>query len=793
MPDIRSKLYHSQSTIIGPQAVLRGHFTNDRVTISKFTGSIKILLLFCLMIKNPLIIPIFLFFNCVLVTLGYSQGGTSDTTSKTVDLDEVVVSVNKGVEIKRTVAQQVKIINSAEISFLQSQTTADILSNSGSAFVQKSQQGGGSPILRGFEASRILLVIDGVRMNNLIYRAGHLQNIITVDNSNLEKAEVLYGPSSTMYGSDALGGVIHLYTKNPVHSFNREKKHVEVNAFTRYGSTNDELCGYADFNIGGKDFASLSTFSISRFEDLRSGESKNPFYDSTYGERPMYVERINNVDSLIVNDDPYLQKFSGYTQYNFSEKISYKKNDHLQHRLNLQYSTSTDVPRYDRLTDPSGSGLRYAEWYYGPQMRLLAAYDLNIKSDSGFFQSCHIGVNYQKVRESRHDRRYKNDNINHRTEDVSVAGVNLDLRRVLRKQIIRVGFEAQYNSLKSTANKENIVTGEISDQSTRYPDGTNTMSNFAVYWSHTYKINQRFSLVDGIRLGYSTLYSTFVDKSFYDFPYSEVKQNNMVYSGNAGLILCPNEKIKYSLLVSTGFRVPNIDDLSKVFESAPGSVIVPNSDLKPEKTINVELGFASVIREKYYWENALYYTRYFDAIVTSPYTFEGSDSIMYEGTNSAVFANQNEGKAYLLGFSSSLNCHHSAKFNSSVSANYTYGRIETDSVDAPLDHIPPFLLHFQTQYTSNKLNVQFFVNYNSWKRIEDYYLNGEDNEQYATPDGMPAWITLNLHGAFKISKLLSINGGIDNILDTQYRAFASGINGAGRHLFVGVKFGYRNS
>ena len=86
--------------------------------------------------------------------------------------------------------------------------------------IQKSQLGGGSPIIRGFEANRVLLVVDGVRMNNAIYRSGHLQNALTVDANALEIVEVVFGPSSTIYGSDALGGVVHFYTKKPEFSKN---------------------------------------------------------------------------------------------------------------------------------------------------------------------------------------------------------------------------------------------------------------------------------------------------------------------------------------------------------------------------------------------------------------------------------------------------------------------------------------------------------------------------------------------------------------------------------------------
>ncbi|MBP6811064.1 MAG: TonB-dependent receptor plug domain-containing protein, partial [Saprospiraceae bacterium] len=133
-----------------------------------------------------------------------AQNAPVDTTLEAVPLNEAVISVTRGSLAKSAVAQQVKTLRRTEIEFANAQSTADLLLGTGQVFVQKSQQGGGSPVLRGFEASRVLLVVDGVRMNNAIYRAGHLQNAITMDNAVLERVEVSFGPASTVYGSDAL-------------------------------------------------------------------------------------------------------------------------------------------------------------------------------------------------------------------------------------------------------------------------------------------------------------------------------------------------------------------------------------------------------------------------------------------------------------------------------------------------------------------------------------------------------------------------------------------------------------
>jgi hemoglobin/transferrin/lactoferrin receptor protein len=703
-------------------------------------------------------------------------------------LKEVVISVNKTEEQKSNVAQQVDVITSAEKELLQNQNAADLVANSPGVFVQKSQQGGGSPVIRGFEANRVLLVIDGVRMNNLIYRGGHLQNIITVDESMIDRTEILFGPSSTIYGSDALGGVIHFYTRKPGFSTD-STLNFNVNASSRIASANNEFTAHVDVNAGGKRFASLTSFNRSRFGDLRGGANQNPFYLSSYGERPYYVDRINGTDSLIKNEDRFLQVQSGYTQYDLMQKFSFRPTASVTHDVNLQYSTSTDIPRYDRLTDPSGTGLRFSEWYYGPQKRLLGAYDLSYLPSGSFFNRLHAGVNFQQIEESRHTRRFGNDNLQHRIEKVNVIGFSFDAERRTSNHDLRFGIDGQSNALESTAANENIGTSENTALDTRYPDGTNSLFTTGLYFSHGWNINSQTRFTDGFRIGYSKLKSTFEDTTFFKFPFRSAEQSAVLYSGSIGLIHRTEDDVTLSALVSSGFRVPNIDDLAKVFESGSGNLIVPNPDLKPEKTITYEIGVRS-IRQSTGMELNMYYTDYFDAIVTNKFKLNGQDSVLYNGQLSQVVANQNQRRAYIYGFSTRFLFNQDRKVKGELSASYTYGRIKTDSIDYPLDHIPPFAARLQFMYAEKKFSSLFYIQFNGWKRLKDYNLGGEDNQQYATSSGMPAWFTLNLKNSYRINRSFILNAGIENILDVQYRTFASGVNSAGRNFYLSVGFNY---
>lgn len=728
-----------------------------------------------------------LLFIPMLATVSAVAQTPADTALKVVPLRETVISANRSSQARSAVAQQVAILRRAEMEQLNSQTTADLIQNSGAAFVQKSQQGGGSPVLRGFEASRVLLVVDGVRMNNAIYRSGHLQNAITLDNAALERAEVIFGPASTVYGSDALGGAICFYTKNPVFATGDEKLKNTGSAFFRYGTVNGEKTAHADISLAGQKLGSFTSFTFSDFGDLHMGEREGsaPFF----GRRDFYVERINGRDSLLRNADPFLQKFSGYRQYDFLEKIVLRPNENSAHTLNFQYSTSSDIPRYDRLTDTGsgGQGLRFAEWYYGPQKRLLAAYKLGLNSLGWFGGGVRATVSYQNIEESRQDRRFGNPLLNSRTEMVGVWGFESEAQKNWGRQSLRVGVDGQFNDVQSSAFQESIETGVRNLFSTRYPDGGSTMWTVAGYATHSWQPSgsDAWTFSEGFRVGYTSLKASFLSKDFFPFPYDEATQNSPVVSGSLGAVWNGAKGWRIALNAATGFRVPNVDDLGKVFDSQPGSLVVPNPDVKPEKTLNLDLNVARTIAGRLRWENVLWATAFRDAIVTDVFQFNGQDSVLFDGELSRVLANQNKRRSNLWGFSTNLEADVLAVLAVYGSVNYTRGRIQQDEGDdLPLDHIPPVYGRAGMRWHTARATAEVFSLFNGKKRIEDYFPNGEDNEQYAPADGMPGWFTLNLRGSHRFGKNLTLQAGIDNLFDTQYRVFASGINAPGRNLFA---------
>jgi hemoglobin/transferrin/lactoferrin receptor protein len=354
-----------------------------------------------------------------------------------------------------------------------------------------------------------------------------------------------------------------------------------------------------------------------------------------------------------------------------------------------------------------------------------------------------------------------------------------------------MGLDAQLNDVISIADRTNLLTGIKTSLDTRYPNGENQMNYFGLYLQHLKKIKAgTWVLNDGIRLQATWLHSTIRDNSFFNLPVTDFKQSPVAVTANLGIVHMPKPGIRYHANLSSGFRAPNIDDVSRIFESSTAlkRVIIPNAEIGPEYTYNLDIGLSREFKNKIRFELSGFYTLFRDAIALAPFELNGRDSVDYNGTYSAVYANRNVNKAFVTGFNTRLrfNFNETMVFDNTFS--FTYGRylLEKDS-KKPMDHIPPVFGKSSLSYTHSGFGFECYMIYNGWKRIEDFNPDGEDNGQYATPDGMPCWLTLNARANYDLGKHLLLQAGIENILDRNYRYFASGFSAPGRNLILSVR------
>lgn len=700
-------------------------------------------------------------------------------------IDQVVVSANRWGQAKRDIPVKITTARQAQIAFNNPQTAADLLGATGDVFIQKSQQGGGSPMIRGFATNRLLIVVDGVRMNNAIFRSGNLQNVISLDAFAVEKTEVVFGPSSVIYGSDAIGGVMSFYSLSPKVSTNN-KFDVSGNFASRYSSANTEKTGHIDINLGWTKWASLTSFTYTSYGDVTMGKNGPDEY-----LRKEYVKRENGVDTVVKNSNSRIQQPTGYSQINLMQKVAFVPNNNWNINYGLHYSTTSNYDRYDRLIAYKNGLPRSAEWYYGPQVWLMNNVNIENTVSNTLYDKLTVNAAHQLFEESRNDRNFKGNTLKSRIENVQALNLNLDFKKSIQeKQTIFYGLEVLFNDIKSTGTDKNITTGVKVDGPSRYPKSE--WYSYAAYITYHTKLGEKLGFQLGTRYNQYVLNARF-DNTFYPFPYSKANINKGALTGSAGLIYTPTNSWKLNANLSTGFRSPNVDDLGKVFDSSPGTVIVPNPDLDAEYAYNAEIGITKTLGDYFEIDVNAFYTLLDNAMVKRNDLFNGQDSIMYDGELSQVQSIQNAAYAKVWGIQADFELMLTKQLMLSSRFNYQKGTEEIDNgTTSPLRHATPWFGVTKLTYMGKKLKMELFANFSG----EVSYANLAEEERgkpyiYAIDSNgkpySPSWYTLNFRSQYQINKTLAISGDIENITNQRYRPYSSGIVAPGLNFIVSVR------
>lgn len=700
-----------------------------------------------------------------------------------VRLNEVVVSVNRWEQSKSEIPHSIKSIQADEIMKYNPQTTADLLGTKGGVFIQKSQMGGGSPMIRGFSANRVLIMVDGIRMNNAIFRSGNLHNVISLDASSLESTEIIFGPGSVIYGSDALGGVMSFNTLKPRLSTKNTSENSGVFS-TRYSSANIEKTVHANYNFASEKWAAVFGATYTDFDDLRMG-SKGP---QEY-LRNEYVsdEPFTGKDLIIQNENPKIQKYTAYSQFNLMGKLRFRPSEFLDFTLSGHHSQTSDIPRYDRLIEYRNGKLRDGQWYYGPQNWTLVSGQMQLLKNYTLFDKLIILTGFQNYEESRHDRKLDGSILSHRTENLDIYSVNIDLGKTFdKKNELFYGVEGYINRVGSVGMAENVLNDETSPIASRYPDNSRYES-LAAYYSFKYIFTEKLIFQVGSRFSFTHLQGEF-DSRFYNFPFDGFEMKNSAFNGNLGLVWHPTENWQINMHGSTGFRSPNIDDVAKVFDSEPGHVVVPNPDLKPEYARNLELNVIRNYSTKARIEITGFYTWLKDAMVRRDFSLNGRDSLMYDGEMSKVEALVNAESATIFGASFSFEYLFLPTLRTRNDLTITRGK---DSDDFPVRHVPPTFGSSHLIFENVKLFVDLYADYSGSLQFEELAPDEQAKPHLYLPDELgnpysPGWWTLNLKCNYKIKRNTTLGGGIENLLDKRFRAYSSGIVAPGINFVVSV-------
>ena len=703
-----------------------------------------------------------------------------------ISLDQVVISASRWNQNRRDIPSRISIISSNDIALQNPQTAADLLGASGEVFIQKSQQGGGSPMIRGFSTNRLLYAVDGIRMNTAIFRSGNIQNVISLDPFATERTEVFFGPGSIIYGSDAIGGVMSFETLSPKLA-KTDKPLVTGKAVTRFSSANKEKTAHFDVNVGWKKWALLSSVSSVDYGDLRMGR----FGPDEY-LRPFYVQRQNSTDIVVTNDDPLVQRPTGYAQVNMMQKVRFKPSEKWDIQYAFHYSTTSDYSRYDRQIRLRNGLPRSGEFYYGPQVWIMNNLSITHAPNHGVYDQMTIRLARQFFEESRIDRDLNRTERRIRVEKVNATSVNFDfLKSIGLKHKLFYGLEGVSDEVKSIGTNVDVSTNKTTVGPSRYPQST--WSSYAAYLNYQWKTTEKLLFQTGLRYNNFALDADFSKNlAFFPFPFATAELNNAALTGNFGIVLNPNDNLTINANASTGFRSPNVDDVGKVFDSTPGSVVIPNPNLKAEYAYNFELGIAKIFGEVLKIDVTGFYTTLENAMVRRNATLNGESKINYNGTLSQVQSIQNAAVANVYGVQAGVELKIAKGLSFSSQFNFQKGEEELDNgTKSPSRHAAPWFGVSRLNYLANGLNLQFYAQYSGEVSYENLSEEGRATDYIYAIDAngkpySPSWYTLNFKALYPIDDKFTLTGGVENLTDQRYRPYSSGIVAPGRNVILAL-------
>lgn len=705
------------------------------------------------------------------------------------ELKGTIVSATRWKQSSDNVPSKITTIQSKDITFQNPQTAADMLGNTGEVYIQKSQQAGGSPMMRGFATNRLLYSVDGIRMNTAIYRSGNVQYVILLDPFVMESAEVAFGPGSVIYGSDAVGGVMSFQTLAPQFSFEKTPN-IKGSAVARYSSVNNEKTGHFDVNVGWKKWAMVTSVSHFSFGDLRMGSHGPDDYLKKY-----YVMTIDTVNVSVTNPDPQVQNPTAYSQINLLQKIKYKPNENWNFQYGFYYSETSNYPRYDKLIELKNGAPSAAVWEYGPAKWMMNNLIITHIKHRKLFDEMKIRMALQSNEESRIDRDFsgsKQYRLRNQNENVAAWSGNFDFIKAVNKHHIFYGAEYVFDDVKSVGKAHDIRNGNPVPVDDRYAQAK--WSSYGAYLNYQYQLSKPLTLQAGARYNlYHVVldYSHFSMNSFLNLNTVAITSGALV--GNLGMIYKPQESLLMSLNASTAFRAPNVDDLGKTVEVKDGSVLIPNPDLKSEYAYNIEGNISKYFGDVLKLDVTGYYTYLDRALVRRPFQVNGSDSIFYDGEMVQVDAIQNAAYATVYGFQFGFDLKIAEGLLFTQRLNYQTGVEEMDNghTSRTRHAAPPFGVTRIT-FTHQKLMMQLYSMYNA--RLKYSEMNAEEVEKawmYAKDaDGnpySPAWATLNFKVQYALLTNMSLTAGLENITDVRYKPYASGLVAPGRNFFMALK------
>ena len=652
------------------------------------------------------------------------------------DLETIQVTATRRAESTFSVPVATDVVGWVEIRAAAPQTVMEALRNRAGATVQQTTPGQGVVILRGLKGSEVLHVVDGFRLNNAIFRNAPNQYVALVDSQSLSRIEIVRGPMSALYGSDAMGGVVQMLTLEP--RFEGSEWQVEALLRTMYGSADDSTFSRAQGAFGHERLVVSGGATYQDVNDRRAGGGE---------ELP----------------------HTGFTARAADAKVRAMVATDNELTLSLQYSEQPRTPRYDELTPGYGqSQPNSAVYWFEPQRRDFFQLRWRGSHPTAAWDSAEAQVGQQKIEDGRRYRDFGSSNEDRESNVDTSRGLAFQANKAVGAgHLLTYGLDLYEDEVESSRTRTNITTGETSVRAPRFPDGS-TMFQVGAFVADDWSVDEQLDVLGGVR--WNTSRTRLPASGAFDATTVE----NSGFAASLGVARTVTQGVRLVANLGQGFRAPNVFDLG-TFGDRPGNRFnVPNPDLESEQVSTLDAG-CKLQSDRLDGEVIGYYSRYREKI-TSVLTGEVTDS------GRLVVQSQNAARLVLYGAELFLRHRLSDSVDWRTQLTWTRGEETFEGDDQPADRIPP--LNGSAGITWRPATRWTLDGWLNFADQQDRYSPRDEIDPRIRPVSTPGWTTWNVRAAWEASERVFTSLQYGNIGDRRYREFGSGVDAAGRGIVL---------
>lgn len=650
------------------------------------------------------------------------------------EIDEILVTA-----VRRAVVEDQLSLSLSEFDARESGRHAiatDALANATGVHLQQTAPGQGAAIIRGQKGSAVLHLVDGMRLNNAIFRSAPTQYLALVPTMAIERGEVLRGTPTSLYGSDAIGGVVQLIMHRP--EFDSQQLTAVGEVLIAASTAERAKRLGATLDAGTNRFATSISAEYADVGDRRVG------------------------DGQTVKPSAYETRAARWL-------LAAKPDESTELSLDLHYFEQPRTPRTDELVAGFGQGEpSSSEFWFRPNRRIFAHWDLQ-KHGGPLDLDWNIDLAWQRVDDDRQTRDYLAPERTIERNRSDLYGLTISASRLTQRGSWIAGVDLYHDEVTSRRVTEDLATGLRIEQVPRFPDGS-SMQLLSAYANSTWAVGERHAITVGVRLS--------DDRT--RIPGTQI--HNTELSGDIGWVATLNDRWQFTSNLGYGFRAPNVFDVGTLGNRPGNRFNIPNPGLDSEHVVHADVGLRSrSVRTSF--EVVVFALRYRDRI-----TSVATGSITPEGRE--ITQSVNAATADVQGAEMSLETALSERWTLSGNLTYTHGvqRIRGQGSE-PGDRIPPLngLVRFEYDPGGN-WQVGAWAKYAaSQSRLSDRDIG----DTRIDPDGTPGWASFGVRAIWRPTGAWTLQLELRNVFDASYRVHGSGIDAVGRNLAFSARRHWR--